>query len=331
MPSWDILLKELQSIPLAKRDEFFDTKTKEYIAQISKERGDTNVIVYTSAFLQKPQVPPFLTMVTSEDLNGFMNNLVNMDTSKGLTLILHTPGGEGRAVEPIVGYLRSKFKYIEVIIPTYCMSAGTMIALSSNKLIMGRQSQIGQIDPQIPVNGGMMPATAIIQQFDKARQEIVDNPKTALAWNPILRTMGPALIESCEEALRYSKRIVSDYLINYMLCDKEDRNTICKNIVYILSHGHIDKNNHGRRIDRNEARDLGIIVEDLEDNQNLQDSTLSLYHLYTLIFETTAVSKVITSNTGKRWIKSIPQAPQNIIPLFQQVKRPQINPNPVKH
>ncbi len=326
MPSWDILLNELRSIPPEKRDEYFDKKTKEFITIISKERGDTNVIVYTSAFLQKPQIPPFLTMVTSEDLNGFMNNLVNMDTSKGLTLILHTPGGEGRAVEPIVGYLRSKFNDIEVIIPTYCMSAGTMIALSSNKLIMGRQSQIGQIDPQIPVNGGMMPATAIIHQFDKARQEIVENPKTALAWNPILRTMGPALIESCEEALRYSKRIVSDYLINYMLNAHESKDVVCANIVDVLSHGDNDKNNHGRRIDRNEARDLGIIVEDLEDNQNLQDAALSLYHLFTLIFETTAVAKVITSSTGKRWIKSIPQALPNNIPFIQQLKIPKTIP-----
>lgn len=326
MPSWDILLKELSSIPPNQRDKFFDSKTKEFISSISKERGNTNVIVYTSAFLQKPQVPPFLTMVTSEDLNGFMNNLVNMDTSKGLTLILHTPGGEGRAVEPIVGYLRSKFEYIEVIVPTYCMSAGTMIALSSNKLIMGRQSQIGQIDPQIPVNGGMMPATAIIQQFDRARQEIVDNPKTALAWNPILRTMGPALIESCEEALRYSKRIVSDYLINYMLAGNDKCESICENIVNVLAHGDEDKNIHSRRIDRNEARDLGIIIEDLEDNQTLQDATLSLYHLFTLIFETTAVSKVITSNTGKRWVKSIPQAPPNMMPIIQPVKKPPLNP-----
>lgn len=327
MPSWDILLKELQSIPPNQRDKFFDSKTKEFITTISKERGNTNVIVYASAFLQKPQVPPFLTMVTSEDLNGFMNNLVNMDTSKGLTLILHTPGGEGRAVEPIVGYLRSKFDYIEVVVPTYCMSAGTMIALSSNKLIMGRQSQIGQIDPQIPVNGGMMPATAIIQQFDKARQEIVDNPKTALAWNPILRTMGPALIESCEEALRYSKRIVSDYLINYMLTGNDKSAEICETIVNVLSHGDEDKNNHGRRIDRNEARDLGIIIEDLEENQALQESALSLYHLFTLIFETTAVSKVITSNTGKRWIKSIPQAPPpNMMPIIQPVRKPPAKP-----
>jgi len=326
MPSWDILLKELHSIPPNQKDEYFSRKTKEFINKISEERGDTNVIIYASAFLQKPQVPPFLTMVTSEDLNGFMNNLVDMDTSKGLTLIIHTPGGEGRAVEPIVGYLRSKFNYIEVLIPTYCMSAGTMIALASNKLIMGRQSQIGQIDPQIPVNGGMMPATAIIQQFDKARKEIIENPKTALAWNPIIRTMGPALIENCEEALRYSKRIVSDYLLNFMLKGKEDNKATCKKIVKVLSHGDDDKNNHSRRIDRNEARELGIIVEDLEDNQSLQDASLSLYHLLTLIFETTGVAKMITSNTGKRWIKSIPQAIPNMMPVIQQVKRPPNNP-----
>jgi hypothetical protein len=111
-----------------------------------------------------------------------------------------------------------------------------------------------------------------------------------------------------------------------MLNDNCDKSGVCENIVDVLSHGDNDKNNHGRRIDRKEARDLGIIVEDLEDNQNLQDATLSLYHLFTLIFETTAVAKVITSNTGKRWIKSIPQAPQNMMPIIQQVKRPPVNP-----
>jgi len=35
-----------------------------------------------------------------------------MDSSKGLTLIMHTPGGVTNATETIVDYLRSKFDYI---------------------------------------------------------------------------------------------------------------------------------------------------------------------------------------------------------------------------
>ena len=49
------------------------------------------------------------------------------DFNKGLLLILHTPGGSAEAAQTIVEYLRSKFDAIDVLIPTYAMSAGTMI------------------------------------------------------------------------------------------------------------------------------------------------------------------------------------------------------------
>ena len=59
-----------------------------------------------------------------------------MDWDKGLTLLLHTPGGVTNAAETIVEYLHTKFSYIEVIVPTYAMSAGTMISLSSNLIFI---------------------------------------------------------------------------------------------------------------------------------------------------------------------------------------------------
>ena len=62
-------------------------------------------------------------------MTGFMNALKGMDCSKGLDLILHTPGGSPAAAEAIVSYLRSKFHNdIRVIVPQISMSAGTMIA-----------------------------------------------------------------------------------------------------------------------------------------------------------------------------------------------------------
>lgn len=58
-----------------------------------------------------------------------MSVMFGMDWNKGLTLVLHTPGGVTNAAETLVAYLRSKFNYIEVIVPTFAMSAGTMISL----------------------------------------------------------------------------------------------------------------------------------------------------------------------------------------------------------
>lgn len=75
MPSWNDLLNEFEKQP----GEFLRLKLQESLNQISKLRGGRNVIFYTSAFLQKPEVPPALIQITHEDINGFMSTLYGME------------------------------------------------------------------------------------------------------------------------------------------------------------------------------------------------------------------------------------------------------------
>ncbi|MBX4308663.1 ATP-dependent Clp protease proteolytic subunit, partial [Mycobacterium tuberculosis] len=87
--------------------------------------------------------------ITDEDKNGFMLCIHELDRTKGLDLIIHTPGGDSQATIALVDYLRSMFgKNIRAIIPQLAMSAGTMIACSCFEIIMGKQSSLGPIDPQ---------------------------------------------------------------------------------------------------------------------------------------------------------------------------------------
>ncbi len=88
-----------------------------------------------------------------------------MDRSKGLDLLLHTPGGDIAATESIVDYLNQIFgNDVRAIIPQISMSAGTMIALSSKQIMMGKQSNLGPIDPQM----GGLACQAILDEFKKA-------------------------------------------------------------------------------------------------------------------------------------------------------------------
>ncbi len=145
MPSWNELLSEFER----QQSEFLKNNLQRYLNEISRLRNGKNVIFYASAFLQKPEVPPSNIQITYEDINGFMATLYGMDWDKGLVLILHTSGGLPNAAETIMEYLMEKFNVIEVIVPTFAMSAGTMISLGANLIIMGRQSQLGPIDPQM--------------------------------------------------------------------------------------------------------------------------------------------------------------------------------------
>lgn len=136
MSTWNELLDELSRLGGAARDEWFQSKLDEAISRLAELR-DRNVLVYHSAFLQKTDVPPGHIIMMPEDVNGFMAAFHGMNSSKGLTVIMHTPGGATMAVQSLVEYTRSKFDDVEVVVPAFAMSAGTMYALASDRIVLG--------------------------------------------------------------------------------------------------------------------------------------------------------------------------------------------------
>ncbi|RBA82659.1 S49 family peptidase, partial [Escherichia coli O111:NM] len=66
-----------------------------------------NVIAYYSAFLSKPQIEG--VDIVDDDKNGFMMAVHQLDRTKGLDLLLHTPGGNMAATESLIHYLKSMF------------------------------------------------------------------------------------------------------------------------------------------------------------------------------------------------------------------------------
>jgi ClpP class serine protease len=78
--------------------------------------------------------------------------LCNTDTSRGLTLILDAPGGDGLAAERIIRACRSYTKKdFEAIVPARAKSAATMVCLGADRILMGKTSELGPIDPQVPM------------------------------------------------------------------------------------------------------------------------------------------------------------------------------------
>src|SRR5262249_3211711 len=145
------------------------------------------------------------TEINDEDKNGFMMAVHKLDRTKGLDLILHTPGGDIAATESIVDYLRQMFgKDMRAIVPQIAMSAGTMLACSCKKILMTKHSNLGPIDPHL----SNIPAQGVIDEFNRAYKEIyndgnIDGAKIAV-WQPILSYYRPAFLAQCENAIKWS-------------------------------------------------------------------------------------------------------------------------------
>ena len=205
MPTFGAVLTEIQDANIVRqREGGADVVRRRYIKALH-ELTNRNVVVYYSAFLHRQGPEHFFnTQINDEDKHGFMAVFARLDFSKGLDLILHSPGGDVAATESIIDYLRSKFgDNIRAIVPQISMSGGTMIALAAREILMGSHSNLGPIDPQI----GGRPAIAILKEFERAAAEIAADPNKALLWQPILQQYAPTLLSAADQSIKWTLEI----------------------------------------------------------------------------------------------------------------------------
>lgn len=304
MPSWDEVLVEIKNNPNG-----IDAVRRKYLREVSEISG-RNTIAYYSGFLQKPGIQQ--SSIDDNDKNGFMATIHKLDRDKGLDIILHTQGGGIAAAESLVNYLRSMFgNNIRAIIPQIAMSAGTMIACSCKSIIMGKQSSIGPIDPQYR---GISTA-AIVEEFDKARNEIITDPRSIPLWQPIISKYTPTLIGECQKSIMWSKEIVEKWLkTNMFKCEKNNDELARKVVDYLGDHE--NHKAHERHIDIEECKNINLVVEQLEEmykdsGKDYQDAVLSVHHSYMLTFASTNAYKIIENQNGIAMVSSFNPNPIN--------------------
>lgn len=268
-----------------------DTIRRKSLADIASITG-RNVITYYSAFMTRHGEG---TEINDMDMNGFMNVVCKMERSKGLDLVLHTPGGGITATERIVGYLRDIFNgNIRCIVPQMAMSAGTMIACSAKEILMGRQSCLGPIDPQyrgVPCHG-------VVEEFEQAAKEISEDNSRLGVWRPVIEKYSPTFLGECQKAIELSEELVSEWLKTGMFQGDSDAEKKAAKIVEKLG-SHKTTKTHDRHISAEEAKKYGLKVTMLEKSQPLQDAVLSLHHCYMMTFSRIKVIKVFESSTGR--------------------------------
>ena len=303
MPNWGQVLNEIQGM---KVENPLDTIRRKYLASMNKYTG-RNVIAYYSGFLQKPNGN---VSIDDNDKNALMQAVYGLDKAKGLDLILHTLGGNTAATESIVHYLRAIFgNDIRAFIPQMAMSAGTMIALSCKEIVMGKQSNIGPIDPQF----GGMSCAGVIEEFQNAVNSIKAEPSSAPLWQVIISKYHPTFLGDCQKAIDWSDKMVIEWLCSNMLSGHDKPEDDAKRIVEKLG-SHKETFTHAKHIHINECKELGIAVVPLEELEkkeidgckDLQDCVLTIHHTYMHTFSISNAVKIVENHMGSAMIINTP-------------------------
>jgi hypothetical protein len=231
---------------------------------------------------------------------------------KAIDVILVTPGGSAEQVAKFVDKLRPRFDDVVFILPYMAMSAGTIFAVSGNDIIMGKNSYIGPIDPQVSNKEGFyVPAQAILTLIDsiQERGEVLIKQGQSPLWTDlqILKQLDGKEIGNALTASAYSMELVQGYLYNYKFKNwtnhsndgrpvtEEDKRERAKEIAVRLC-SHAQWKTHSRGISRDVAWDeCKIRVIHTESIDNLDRAIRRFWALMYWVFENTAMYKAFIS------------------------------------
>lgn len=311
MPNWSDVLQEIQQTQLEGlnlQQQSFDLTRRKYLKKLHEHTG-RNVIAYYSGFLAKPNIEGI--DIVDDDKNGFMMAVHQLERSKGLDLILHTPGGNMAATESLVHYLKCMFgRDIRAIVPQIAMSAGTMIACCCKSILMGKHSNLGPIDPQI--NG--IPAMVVKREFERAYNEIKIDPMKAAVWQPIIGRYPPTFLDQCDLAINWALALVRGGLVDNMLYDDKQAGAKADKIVEKLSD--VDTNKaHNKHLHYDDCEKIGLTLESLEKDPVMQDLVLTVHHCFMHTLSNTATVKIIENHEGRAVVRSAQMPAPNQISI----------------
>ncbi len=137
---------------------------------------------------------------------------------KSLAILLDTDGGIIEVVERMVGVIRHHYAEVTMIVSNRAMSAGTVFAMSCDRIMMDYFSCLGPIDPQIERNGKLVPALSYLVQFERLKER-AEKGEITTAEMVLLQQLDLAELHSFEEARELSNTLLKEWLAQYKFKD----------------------------------------------------------------------------------------------------------------
>ncbi|MCP4550324.1 MAG: Clp protease ClpP [bacterium] len=300
-----------------------NAERKAQLRQIAALRGNRDVLVYASD-LDKAGVPAAKLMIAYDDLLPINDQVQNL-SGKKLDLILETGGGSGEVAEDIVRLLRDRYEEVAIIVPGWAKSAGTIIAMAGDEILMEPASALGPIDAQIGWQGKVFSADALIEGMEKIKKEVKATGNLNRAYIPMLQTLSPGEIQSAENALNFAKKLVTDWLVRYKFknwdthsstgakVSDEERQKRAEEIAGTLCN-HRMWLTHGRSIKIQDLETMRLIIKDYSKELALAEAIRRYHTLLQMTFGSN-VYKVIETPDSQiyRFVgQSVPPPPQDV-------------------
>jgi ATP-dependent protease ClpP protease subunit len=237
-------------------------KTQELIKQIETKISGRLLVYYMHSS----------TQINNEDVDYFYSHVRELKPEDNLYLVLVSSGGSGMAAWRIANVLRKYCNQLNVIIPSRCASAATLLSLSADKIFFGPAGFLTAIDtslshPLNPQAEGKPSVSISVDQINKVKKFISED----LRIHPNGKTMSEILFDKIHpvvfgELARSSS--LSKMIAKNMISLRNDKPTeeAQSNIVDILNDTYPA---HGYPIVLKEAKKIGLPAEEMPEDLNV--------------------------------------------------------------
>jgi len=302
------------------------------ISQYNKIR-DTALVVYAASSTKPiPDIP-----ISQEDYYIIYDLLRSRTDLTSVDVYIETPGGSGEAAEEIVRFLRGKFNKVSFVISGEAKSAGTIIVLSGDEILMTKTGSLGPIDAQVKVGRSIVSAYDYVEWVKDKRKEAEGKGRL----NPFDATMvaqiSPGELSGVLHALKFAEDLVVEWLTNYKFkkwtktetrkipVTEEMKNTRATEIAEKLM-DHARWRSHGRSIKIDDLEEIGLKIIRVDDDLKLSEIVYKIQTVCRLLFISTTTYKIFATDKEKLFkqatlITSSPKIPQQGVPEVVEIKQ----------
>lgn len=240
------------------------------------------VIVYITGDKKPEQF--FATQVASDVLPYFKQILRGINYTKKITLAIYTNGGHLETPWPLVNLIREHCSEFEVVVLDKALSAGTMISLGADKIIMGRYAHLSPIDPTANIqDGNNQPKRFEIEDiigyidFVKEKMGITEQNALCEIMRDLTKEITPTMLGSANRTHSLVRRLAKNLLSGHKnpVSERQSKEIIEHLTQKLFSHRHL--------INRKEAKEIGLesIIEFPDKStEKVIEALLDIYVAY---------------------------------------------------
>ncbi len=272
------------------------------------------LFIYAAAIGKRiPEIP-----LDQSDFYMFHDLLGKKKEIREVDIYIETPGGSGEAAEEIVRFLHNNFETVSFLVSGEAKSAGTIIVLSGDEILMTETGSLGPIDAQMQIGRSNISAYDYIEWVDSKRKEAEEKGKL----NPFDATMvaqiTPGELGSVSNALNFAKDLVTEWLIKYKfkkwnetetrkipVTEDMKRKRAGEIVEELINHSKWRL--HGRSIKMGDLEEIGLKIKKVDDDPKLADIVYRIQTVCRLLFESTTIFKIFATAENKLFKQATPK------------------------